>query len=317
MYMIPNAPPGGRQRRFVQMRGLDNMQTAAEIHGVTLTEGHSWGTPGGVSPIGDNESAKEIVIGHGIARTFGNDLGKPMLEKGDVLRLGEDKWVVVGIMAEGSAAFSSEIWTRARSVQENFGRKDASGAFTYGSFVIRTKGPKEAKAAVEMLKDPKIVGRSFQAYTEREYYAKMNETSKQFSGAAWLVAFIMALGGILGIMNTMYAAVSQRSKDIGVLRLMGYRRWQILLSFHFESMLIAVVGGLLGCLLAYLIFDGRTVTSIISSGQGGGGKTVVLRLVCDAQVLGIGAVFTLYMGAFGGFIPAFSAMRLRPLESLK
>jgi putative ABC transport system permease protein len=98
---------------------------------------------------------------------------------------------------------------------------------------------------------------------------------------------------------------------------MGYRRWQILLSFHFESMLIAVVGGLLGCLLAYLIFDGRTVTSIISSGQGGGGKTVVLRLVCDAQVLGIGAVFTLYMGAFGGFIPAFSAMRLRPLESLK
>jgi putative ABC transport system permease protein len=145
----------------------------------------------------------------------------------------------------------------------------------------------------------------------------MTDTSKQFSVASYLVAVIMAIGGMLGIMNTMYAAISQRSKDIGVLRLMGFRRWQILLSFQFESLLIAILGGLLGCVLAYFVFDGRTVTSIISSGAGGGGKTVVLRLTVDMQVLAIGALFTLIMGTIGGFIPAFSAMRLRPLESLK
>jgi ABC-type antimicrobial peptide transport system permease subunit len=122
---------------------------------------------------------------------------------------------------------------------------------------------------------------------------------------------------MLGIMNTMFAAISQRSKDIGVLRLMGYRRWQILLSFQLESMMIAILGGALGCLIAYLACDGLTVTSLISSGAGGGGKTVVLRMTFSLGVLAAGVIFTLVMGAVGGFIPAFSAMRLRPLESLK
>ncbi len=317
MYMIPNSLPGSRPRRFVQMRGLFDMKVAAEIHGVKLMEGHTFGSSSGVKPIGDNQTAKEIVIGHGIARTFAGDFGKPMLEIGDVLTLGDDKWVVVGIMEEGSAAFSSEIWTRARSVQESFSRKDSAGAYTYGSYVVRTAGPENAKLAVEMLKDSKLVGKNFTAYTEHEYYAKMNDTSKQFSVASWVVAFIMGIGGILGIMNTMYAAISQRSKDIGVLRLMGYRRWQILLSFQFESMLIAILGGAFGLIVAYLAFDGTTVTSIISSGQVGGGKTVVLRLTYDLSVLATGAIFTLLMGSVGGFVPAFSAMRLRPLESLK
>ncbi|MBI1831490.1 MAG: FtsX-like permease family protein, partial [Planctomycetes bacterium] len=161
--------------------------------------------------------------------------------------------------------------------------------------------------------------RSLQAYTEREYYAKMTDTSRQFSAAIYVVAFIMAIGGVLGIMNTMYAAISQRSKDIGVLRLMGYRRWQILLCFQFEALLIAILGGVIGCLIAFVLFNGMTVTSIISSGGGGGGggKTVVVRLIVDFGVLFSGMVFSVLMGAFGGFIPAFSAMRLQPLESLK
>src|SRR5262249_31075978 len=163
-----------------------------------------------------------------------------------------------------SSAFGSEIWTLDLNVQANFGRGDS-----YNSFIVRTADAEKATLAVQLIKDFKSE-RNFQAYTEREYYAKMNDTSKQFSVSSWVVAFIMAIGGILGIMNTMYAAISQRAKDIGVLRLMGYRRWQILLSFQFESMIIAILGGLLGLVLAYLIFDGRTVTSIISSGGGGG-----------------------------------------------
>jgi ABC-type lipoprotein release transport system permease subunit len=312
MYMVPNPPPGARPRRFVQMRGMDDMPLAAEIHGVKLGQGTWVGGAGAARVKGEDfKTAKEIVIGHGVARAFGPDLGKASLELGDVLTLGEHPWVVVGIMDEGSSAFGSEIWTRDLNVQANFGRPDS-----YNSFVVRTADAEKATLAVQLIKNFKSE-RNFQAYTEREYYAKMNDTSKQFSVASWVVAIIMAIGGILGIMNTMYAAVSQRSKDIGVLRLMGYRRFQILLSFHFESMLIAVAGGLLGCILAYLLFDGRTVTSIISSGAGGGGKTVVLRLVCDLQVLSIGAIFSLYMGALGGLVPALSAMRLRPLESLK
>jgi hypothetical protein len=310
MYMIPDPPPGGRTRRFVQMRGLDDMPVAAEVHGVKLGRGE-WPSPSGVRKINDTDTALEVVLGHGVARAFGADVGKAILEPGDTLILGPRRWVVVGIMEEGSASFSSEIWTRDLHVQANFGRENS-----YCSYIVRTASAEKATRAVQELKNFKSE-RNLQAFTERDYYAKMTDTSKQFSVAAYIVAVIMAIGGILGIMNTMYAAISQRSKDIGVLRLMGYRRWQILLSFQLESMIIAVLGGALGCILAYIAFDGTTVTSIISSGQGGGGKTIVLRLTCDFAVLFTGAVFSLAMGAIGGFIPAFSAMRLRPLESLK
>ena len=310
MYMIPNPPPTGRTRRFVQLRGLDDMPIAAEIHGVKLGQGN-WPGPSGVRKINDTDTALEVVLGHGVARAFGADIGKASLEPGDTLVLGPRKWVVAGVMEEGSASFSSEIWTRDLHVQANFGRENS-----YCSYVVRTAGADKAKRAVQELKNFKSE-RNLQAFTERDYYAKMTDTSKQFSAASYVVAFIMAIGGVLGIMNTMYAAISQRSKDIGVLRLMGYRRWQILLSFQFESMIIAILGGVLGSVLAYLAFDGATVTSLMTSGPGGPGKTIVLRLTCDFQVLLSGLIFTLVMGAVGGFIPAFSAMRLRPLESLK
>ncbi|MBM3995241.1 MAG: ABC transporter permease [Planctomycetes bacterium] len=313
MYMVPDPLPGARPRRFVQMRGLDNMPKAALMHGVELTAGHSWVSDAGAKSIGPNETAKEIVLGHGVARAFGEDLGKSIVEPGDVIRLGPAKWVVVGVMQEGSAAFGSEIWTRDQNVMQTFGRENS-----YSSYVIRIKDGsiERAKKAVAALKDVKIE-RNFQVFTEKEYYAKMSDTSKQFSAASYVVAFIMAIGGILGVMNTMYAAISQRSKDIGVLRLMGYRRWQILLCFQFEALLIAILGGIVGCLIAFLLFNGMTVTSIISSGAGGGGKTVVLRLIVDGGVLFTGMVFSILMGALGGLIPALSAMRLQPLESLK
>ena len=311
MYMIPNAPLSGRARRFVQLRGMDDMPTAAKIHEVTLGSG-AWPSPSGVRKISDTgETALEIVVGHGVARTFGEDLGKPILEPGDTVVLGARTWVVVGIMAEGSASFSSEIWTRDRHVQENFGRENS-----YCSYVVRTGSAEKAKFAVQELKNFKSE-RNLQAFTEKDYYAKMTDTSKSIAVATYVVAFVLAIGGVLGVMNTMFAAISQRSKDIGVLRLMGYKRWQILLCFQLESLLIALLGGALGCLIAYLYCDGRSATSIMSSGAGGGGKTVVLRYTFDFGILLFGMVFSVLMGALGGFLPSFSAMRLRPLESLK
>lgn len=310
MYVIPGADSGARRRRFVQLRGLSDMPIAALIHEVSLGRGH-WPSEAGTARLPDGSTAREIVVGAGIARTLGADIGKDMLEPGDTIELGPLRWVVTGVMEEGTNSFGSEIWTRDRNVQENFGRENS-----YCSYIVRTDGAEKAKLAAKEIKDFRSA-RNFQAYTEREYYAKMTDTSKQFSAAIYVVAFIMAIGGILGIMNTMYAAISQRSKDIGVLRLMGYQRWQIMLSFQFESLLIAILGGTLGCLLTYLLVDGQTVTSLISSGPGGGGKSVVLRITFDLGVLIIGVVFTILMGYLGGFLPAWSAMRLRALESLK
>ncbi len=308
-YLIPNPAPGGRKRRFVQMRGLDNPRIAGLVHEVELMSG-DWPSGSGVRDLGGGETANEVVLGNGVARVFGADLGKDVLEPGDIVNLGPRKWVVTGVMKEANSAFGSEVWARDRPVQETFGRRNS-----YSTYVVRTEDLSKAKIAVGLLKNLRVE-RNLQANTERDYYAKLSETSQGFSRAIYFVAFVMALGGIFGIMNTMYAAISQRSKDIGVLRLMGYRRWQILMCFQFESIVIALAGGVLGCLFTYLVFNGWTATSIVG-GQGGGGKSVVLRLTVDAGVIGIGMLFSLIMGAFGGILPSFGAMRLRPLESLK
>jgi ABC-type antimicrobial peptide transport system permease subunit len=129
------------------------------------------------------------------------------------------------------------------------------------------------------------------------------------------LTFFMAIGGICGVMNTMFAAISQRSKDVGVLRILGYARWQILVSFLLEAILIALAGGLLGCALGSLS-HGWSATSIVGSGQGFG-KTVILRLAVDGNTLTWGVLLTLFMGLLGGLLPSLWAMRLRPLESLR
>jgi ABC-type antimicrobial peptide transport system permease subunit len=113
----------------------------------------------------------------------------------------------------------------------------------------------------------------------------------------------------------MFAAISQRIKDIGVMRLIGFGRGQILISFLLESMLLAVIGGAIGCLLGSLS-DGWTANSIVGSGQGGG-KSVVLRVTVDWAILMYGMLFSLIMGAIGGLLPALSAMRFKLLETLK
>jgi len=121
---------------------------------------------------------------------------------------------------------------------------------------------------------------------------------------------------VFGVMNTMFAAIRQRTTDIAMLRLLGFARWQVLVSFLLESMTIALIGGLVGVLLGSLC-NGFEVTSIASAGQGGGGKSVAAKLVVDRDVFLIGILFTMAMGRLGGLVPALSAMRLKILESLR
>jgi ABC-type antimicrobial peptide transport system permease subunit len=116
----------------------------------------------------------------------------------------------------------------------------------------------------------------------------------------------------------MFATIAQRIRDIGVLRLLGFKRWQVTVSFLLESLTIAFLGGALGCLLAYLAADGRESASTLSAGGGGpGGKSIALTIDVDAQVVAMGLLFTLAMGRLGGLVPALSAMRIKVLDSLR
>jgi ABC-type antimicrobial peptide transport system permease subunit len=212
-------------------------------------------------------------------------------------------------MQSAGSTFGSEIWAKGSYVSQLYGK------FVVSSLVLRTADATKARAVAEDV-NTKFKKSALQAQVETDYYSKLTATNKQFLGAIIFVTIIMAIGGIFGVMNTMFAAISQRKKDIGVLRILGYARWQVLVSFFLESLVIALVGGILGCALGSLT-NGWTATSLVSGGQGGFGKTVVLKLLVDANTLAAGINLTLFMGALGGLVPALTAMRLRPLESLK
>lgn len=308
---IPNATPGGRMRRFVQVRGVEDPVVSGMIHELALYDGGTWfDDVAGVQAVagGGNEQYVQGVLGEGLARELGHDAGKPTLAPGDTFALGPRKWVVVGVMKSGGKTFDSEVWAKRKVVGEML-RKD-----TRSTAVIRVADGLAAAQVAEGItagfKSPAV-----RARTEADYFETLNSTNEQFLYAIMGVALFMAVGGVFGIMNTMFAAIAQRTRDIGVLRILGFGRWQILVSFFLESLLVAFIGGLIGCALGSLA-NGWSATSQLSTGAGGG-RSVVLKLVVDGRLLATGLGFSLVMGCIGGLLPALSAVRLRVLDSLR
>jgi putative ABC transport system permease protein len=332
----PMPPVDGRpsKRKFVQVRGVVDPVVSGLVHEIELYPGGQWFSEAGV----DDHGRIQAVLGEGVADVFGQykdrppvvtvwwerlfyasaaPLGfkprRPPLDVGDEFELGSRTYVVTGVMKSEGSTFGSEVWAKQSLIGEEF-RKPA-----YTSCVLKAADHPDlspARAGEVMSRwlrnnfRPKV-----QAITESEYYSKLSTTNKTFLNAIMIVAAIMAVGGIFGIMNTMFAAISQRTKDIGVMRILGFKRWQILVSFMLESLGIALLGGMVGVALGSLA-DGFTATSILSGGQGGG-KFVVLRMIVGADLMLVGVVFTLVMGRLGGLVPALSAMRLGVLDSLR
>ena len=307
---IPNAKPGARQRRFIQVRGIEEPVISGSVHNLRLHEGGQWFSPAGVQAPAEGKGEQLIqgVLGEGIARELGHDSGKDTLKVGDEFELGPRKWVVVGVMQSGGSTFDSEIWAKREVAGDIFNKRTRTTA------VIRTRDAAAADEAASSLTE-NFKSPSVKAQTEIAYYESLNATNKSFLYSIIFVAVVMAIGCVFGVMNTMFAAIAQRTKDIGVLRILGFSRWQILISFFLESVLLALLGGALGCALGSLS-HGWTASSIMSSGQGGG-KSVVLKLVVDARILGSGLGFALVMGCIGGLLPALSAVRLKLLDSLR
>ncbi|HKB35426.1 MAG TPA: ABC transporter permease, partial [Gemmataceae bacterium] len=317
VYIVINQPirgavAGGRQRRFTQVRGIEDPVIAGKVHGLPLNPGGEWFSPAGVqecdTPTG-RQTAIQAVLGEGIARELGKDYGKPSLEPGDVFEVGPRSWVVVGVLKSAGSTFDSEIWAKRGIVGPMFGKVN------YSTMVLRTTDATDARRLCDELKT-RFKKAALQAQRETDYYEKLNGTNQQFLVVIIVVTVIMAVGGIFGVMNTMFAAVNSRIKDIGVMRILGFSSFQILMSFFIETLMIALIGGAVGLALGSLC-HGWSATSIASSGQGGGGKSVVLELTINTTILTTGFLFSLVMGSLGGLLPSLAAMRLKPLESLR
>ncbi len=273
-------------QQYVQIQARGMYPVALLVHTqVRITRGRMF-----------RRNHREVVLGIGVAREH-------QIHVGDKLPMGQLEWDVVGIFEAGGSAFESEAWCDMDQLAGHFHREGV-----YSSVVLRTASPAAAQQAVEYLENNRAV--AVDVLSETDYYEKQAQQTNVLRAGAIVVSVFMAIGAVFGVTNTMFAAIGERVKDIAVMRILGFRRSEILISFLLETLLIALIGGALGMLFGYAI-NGLTLSTAL------GGKSVAFAFKVDAPILAIAGVFTLVMGVIGGLLPAMSAMRVEPLEAMR
>ncbi|MCI0622561.1 MAG: ABC transporter permease [Acidobacteria bacterium] len=242
---------------------------------------------------------REIAVGKSISGRFVS------AAMGDTLRFGRGDWKIVGVFDAGRTAFDSEIWGDLNQIATDFNRNEV-----LSSALVRASDPITLQALKNSMADDQRL--YLEAKTEVEYYAAQTSTAAPVEFLGIFVAVIMAIGSSFAAMNTMYAAVARRSREIGTLRILGFSRGSILLSFVIESLLLSLLGGLLGILL---------VMPLNGLESGIGNNVTFSETGFDFRItpaiIGIGISFATLMGILGGLLPARSAARADILIALR
>jgi putative ABC transport system permease protein len=273
-------------KAHVQVRGLGPM--GAQLRpGITVVAGRMF-QPG----------RRECVVSQSVARRFaGCGLGQRF-------RSGKQAWEVVGVFDARKTAYDSEIWVDADEAREAFNRS------FYGSIVLR---PVDSAAAARLIQ--RIEGdrqMRLHVLTEADYYREQTKTAAplQIFGAA--LAAIMSIGAGFSAMNTMYASVGARSREIGTLRVLGFRRRSIYASFLLEALLLAAASGVVGCALSLPMNGLATGTFNWTTFA-----EVAFEFRITPGLLAGGMIFALLIGALGGVLPARWAARQPVLDALR
>jgi putative ABC transport system permease protein len=238
----------------------------------------------------------ELIIGKNVASTYGG------LEFGKPVKFGGGTWDVVGVFDAGGSAFDSEIWADSRVLNQVYKRPEN----LFQSVTLRLTSP----TALSELKDSITADPTLQVQVDREseYYARQSRLlTTLITVLGTLVALIMGIGAVIGALNTMYSAVSERSREIATLRAIGFGGGSVAFSFVIEAMVIALIGGLIGC-LAVLPVNGVTTSTL--NMQTFSHLAFAFRIT--PVLLVIGVLFALLMGLVGGVPPAIRAAR-RPI----
>jgi len=242
---------------------------------------------------------REVVVGHSVATRF------PEVGLGGKVRLGRGDWEVVGVMRAGESSINSEIYCDLNQVAGDETRSDV-----LSSALLQASDPVGKAALIQDLSDDQRL--NVDAIGETDYYERQTRSSAPVQFVGLFVAGLMAIGSSFAAMNTMYAAVSHRSREIGTLRVLGFSKSEILLSFLMESLVLAALGGMLGCLLVLPL---NNLTSGIGSFTTFSETTFQFRVT--PAIIGIGMLFAGFMGAVGGLFPASNAARKEILVALR
>ncbi len=242
---------------------------------------------------------REVVVSKSIRDRFAH------ANIGDTMQFGKGSWKVVGVFDAGGSAYESEVWGDVNQMASDFDRQGG-----YSSAYLRATDPISAEALKNRVSDDQRL--KLEGVLETDYYAKQTSSGTPIKVIGWVVGVIMAIGSIFAAMNTMYAAVSYRGREIATLRVIGFSRPAILTSFVLESLLLALLGAFVGILLM-LPFNGmETGTSNAVTFS-----EVVFALRITPAVAGYAILFALIMGFVGGLAPAWHAARQNILNALR
>ena len=244
---------------------------------------------------------RTLIVGAGISRRY------PAAQLGRSIHVGRHDWTVVGIFTgkDDSSAIGSEIWGDLNQVRDDFNRQGGAS-----SLLVRAPDRQTLLQLITAVEDDRRLNAT--ANDEQKYYASMTSSGAPLEVLGIMIAGIMAIGSGFGAMNTMYAAVARRGKEIGTLRALGFSRWSILQSFVFESVVLAVIGGIAGCLIALPI---NNVTTGV--GNFATFSEVAFKFKVGPGVIARGLLFSAMIGAIGGFLPARAAARRDLITTLR
>jgi putative ABC transport system permease protein len=234
---------------------------------------------------------RQIIVGQSIAHRY------PDAQIGKKLRFGRGSWEVVGVFHVGESASNSEIWVDLNQLRGDFERAGGSS-----SLLIRCDSDAGKKQLTDSISGDQRLGSD--VIDEKEYYRLLTSSGAPIEGLGFSVAIIMAIGSAFAATNTMYAAVSRRTREIGTLRALGFSRGSILMSFMIESICLALIGGILGVLIAFPV---NGMTTGVGSFQTFS-ETAFKFHVGPVAILA-GLLFAVIIGALGGFLPAWSASK--------
>jgi putative ABC transport system permease protein len=239
------------------------------------------------------------VVGKNIEKRY------PDARLGQQLKFGKGAWTVVGVLDGGQSAYNSEIWADANQVASDFNRPN-----TLSSVLIQAESEVAAQSLIHALTDDRRL--TVDPMTERAYFEQQTISAAPVQFLGIFVSIIMAIGSCFAAMNTMYAAVARRSKEVGTLRVLGFTRGSILFSFFVESVLLSVIGGIIGVLIVLPL---NNVTTAVGNFMTFSETSFNFRVT--PQIMIEGVLFAALMGAIGGLLPARQAARKEILTALR
>lgn len=287
---LPRRQDGGEAN--VTMRGVTPMGMELRPQ-VRLVSGR-WFVPG----------KREATISLKMAQRFAN------CDLGDGFKTGGHELTVVGWFDGGNSAFDSEMWMDADEARSIFDREN------YSSLLARVAGTNAAAALIQRIESDKRM--PLRADLETKYYSEQTRTAMPIRILGDFLASAMSIGAIFAAMNTMYASVGARTREIGTLRVLGFRRRTILASFIVEGAILAGLGGLLGCLVAFIAqylcvaFGVRFGTLSFNTFS-----EVIFQFRVTPMLAARGLVFAVLVGIAGSLLPAIRASRLPVIAALK